>query len=414
MLRDGAKLAPREPRLLLRHASLIENRSPAKALELARRAIEQSPTSCGARSIAARIALTSGDPAEAAAHASEALRLDREGAMARTVRALAEMARGHWGEALPSLLRDGVFEEWSIVARAVLLLLRRWRELGPVRPPLGADAPVLAPDSPQAAPRGGGRASARALYSHVREAYNEGDGEAMLVWLMPMRSIAPDDTDVPAAFATAYYLCGRPDLADPWAEEALRVQAREARAQHKQRRGRKDRSVSAGQPPEEEASPEAVVLAAQVALEAGAIGKARRLAEVGSRRVNPFDRWEARLVLAEALDGQGKPDLALAELAQAVAEEPSVLPLALHRVAAHPFLVVAREVLAMEPPTREPLREALRTAMCRLLTDPRRPRGDRRLARELAAVRSSLPAEAASVLEAYARGGVRALVGGDA
>lgn len=411
LLREAEKQAPREHRLHLRHASLLERQAPDQAVRACRRALELSPKSPGAHAIAARVALTSGDAAEAIRHAEGALALDHESGMARTVRALASMELGRWDEGLASLFTDGVFEEWSIVARAVLLLTRRWRQLGPVRPPLSTHAPVLGPDSPTAALREGGRASGRALYGHVREAYVRGDGEAMLVWLMPLRCVTPEDTDIPAAYATAYHLCGRSDLAEPWSDAALRAQAAEARADRKKAAKRAKGAKGAGHAAdavEEDASPEAVALAAAVALELGGFSRARKLAEVASRRINPFDRWEVRLTLAEVLDRQTRTDAALSELTMAVAEEPSVLPLALHRVAAHPFLTAARETLADPSLDADSgLARELRRAMCAALSVPRRPRGDRVLARELAKV-SDLPSERRRVLTDFAESGIRA------
>jgi tetratricopeptide (TPR) repeat protein len=410
LLREAEKQAPREHRLLLRHASLLERQSPDQAVRACRQALELAPRSPGAHAIAARVALTSGDPAEATRHSDGALALDRESGMARTVRALASMELGRWDEGLASLLTDGVFEEWSIVARAVLLLTRRWRELGPVRPPLSTHAPVVGPDSATAALREGGRASGRALYRHVREAYVRGDGEAMLVWLMPLRSVTPDDTDIPAAYATAYHLCGRDDLAEPWSEAALRSQAAEARADRKRAAKAAKRAKGAASAPaavEEDASPEAVALASAVALELGDFSRARKLAEVASRRINPFDRWEVRLTLAEVLDRQTKTDAALAELTLAVAEEPSVLPLALHRIAAYPFLTAARAVLSdSSVDAGSDLARELRRAMCSVIAVPRRPRGDRALARELAKAGTLAP-EHGQVLRAFAESGIR-------
>lgn len=390
LVREATRGAKPDVRLLLRHITLLEPTNAREALRQAQRAVELAPQLPAVRAIAARAALVADEPALASEHAEKALAREPEQGLARTLRHLAAMRNGAWAEGISGLLRDPIFEERSVVGRALVLLLSRWRELGPVAPPLPEAAPRTAPEDPPVSV--GPRLSARTFYSAARTAYSDGDGSAMLAAAAGLRSLDPDDPDGASAYAAAYHLCGEHVLAERWVRTAIAQQRAKSRKQEAPEGDSEDG-----------AEPETVLLAASIALESGDLAQAARLAAAASPKVNPFDRWEARLVLAQALIGQERTDAALRELEQAYSEEPCVLALALNRVAGHGFLVAARRLLLADQPPEAG--RALRAAMCRVLSAPRRLTGDRRL-RALVGILTGEADDLAAV-RAFAEKGLR-------
>ncbi len=374
---EAHRLRPKDARIVVRQAAAFEAQSPVAALNAALRAAEASPNSAIAHIFVARFALAADRPKPAARAAGRALELDRDNGLARSVLALAQSDQGKWEETLDLILEHGLFEEWSISAHALLRLERRWTELGPVYPPAPHGLEIPTPDAKPASEHSG---SARGLMSAIRSAYSRGDGGEMLRLLGPMRAADPESTEAPAGYAAALSLCGRDDLAEPWIKHALRVQAKESRRQWQAsvnkplaRLGRKLRRKPDPDMPKEidEAEPEALVLAGRVHLGLGDLTKAARYIERGSRLINPFDRWEARLIQAAIHDRQSDVVSALGELRLAIAEEPSVLPVALQRVTLHGAMSAAREaVIEAEKAGDEVRARALRAALCRVHAGP--------------------------------------------
>ncbi len=376
--RDAHDLRPKDSRILIRQAAASERHDPVAALNVALQAAAVAPNSAIAHTFVARFDLAADRPKPAARAATQALKLDPENGLARSVLALALADQGRWDEALASILKHGLFEEPTILAHALLRLERRWVELGPVFPPMPHGLDVPQPDAKPKPEEPGG--SPRRLMSAIRAAYARCDGGEMLRLLGPMRAASPEDTEVPAAYAAALSLCGRDDLAEPWIKNALRVQAKESRERWQRsvnrplaRLGRRLRHRPDPDMPKEvdEAEPEALVLAGRVYLGLGDLTKAARYAERGSRLVNPFDRWEARLVQASIRDRQSDLSGALDALRLAIAEEPSVLPVAIQRVVLHTSMSAARDAVTDAERAGDHLRaSALRTALCRVHAGP--------------------------------------------
>jgi len=401
--RDAAGASPRDHRVLLRHAAALAATQPREAARLARRAAELAPSSSAACALAAMHALFAGDNRAAEELATRALSAERENGLARTVRSLAALAGGDHERGVAGLVEYGIFEERGVAGFAALLLLRCWQALGSVFPPAPAGLKLPAPGATASQVNRASPRSRRALH----RAYSRGDGANML---FALRQIPSSDPDYEVAYATALHLCGRDDLADPWVRVALVRQRIERLRQLSRRRGRE-----AGVPPDDvdTSEPETLVLAAWIALGVGDARRARKHAERGSRTINPFDRWDARLALAAAADAGGDEPVALAEVTLAVSEEPTVLRLLLHKVALHSVLETLRT--AVESADRAgsvAAASVLREEMLRILTDPRPPGPRRRLQRHLQEGWITLGDDQAEVLRSYAQRGVRCVAGG--
>lgn len=400
---EAARAAPRDYRVLLVHGSAISPMRPREAARLARRAADLAPDSSAACALAAMHALLAGDGLVAQDYAIRALSAEPGNCLARTVRSLASLAGGEHQRGIAGLVRDGIFEERRVAGLAALMLLRRWRALGPVWPPVPVGIELPTPDASRSA-RGRAPAGSRRALHH---AYSRGDGAGMLLVL---RRIPTSDPDYEIAYASALHLCGRDDLADQWIRAALAPE-RHPRSRGRARRGSRSQADLSSESASH--APELLVLAAWIALGTGDVKRARRYADRGSRTVNPFDRWDARLALAAAADEEGDERLALAEATLAVYEEPTVLRLLLHKVALHPVLVALRSAVeSAESAGRAEAARVLRREMLRILMDPRPPGRRRRLRRLLRDGLIDVDRVDFEALAAYAERGLRCVAGG--
>lgn len=404
-----------DPRVLLRMAAALGPSDPDAALRAATRATRVAPRSAAAHALRAKYALMAGDPRTATEAARRALELGPDNAMAQTLVHLATAARGDYGLALAGLVRHGIFEQSDVTSMAMECFLSRWWQEGPLLISLPAISIPRPSDSVDAKPTAHSRGAARDLHS----AYFRGDAIGMLWALAELRRADPSHEDVASGYAAALHLCGRDDLAEPWVRRALDEQRAAARRVHEQRDQRliakmgkaitRRKTASTAPPWDLEPEPEGLILAAWIYLGLRDLKVARRLAERGSRRVNPFDRWEARLVLASVDLLSGRRREALAELRTAVSEEPMVLQVWFHRAALLPTMqAMGRAVAAAWTSGDAGLEKALRAELGRVLSDPTRPRGSGGLNRALARTTAELdPSDKALVLN-YARRGLEA------
>jgi len=411
------KQAPKDARVLLRLASAIASDDPAGALRAAQRATKLAPGSAAAHTLRAKYALLSGDPATAHDAARRALELAPGNGMASTLTHLAAGMRGDYPAALAGLVRDGIFEQSDVTALAMECFLKRWTAEGPACAPL-PELPIPKPTDPvERRTDGGGTAAVRDLHA----AYGAGDPIGMLQALAELRPAQPQHEDVAAGYAAALHQCGRNDLAEPWARRALDEQRAAAKRAYERRSqgllARVGRALSrrgAPKPPAEgfDPEPEGLILAGWIYLGLGDLKVARKLAERGSRTVNPFDRWEARLVLALCDLLSNRRREALAELRTAVAEEPMTLYLWFHRAALLPTMqAMSRSIAAARAAGDEALERALRIELGQISANPARPKGSRALKSALAQTRVELGAEDLDLLRGYAELGLEAVKG---
>jgi tetratricopeptide (TPR) repeat protein len=327
--------------------------------------------------------------------ASEALREDPTNSLAPTVLAWALAGQGKWDEALERFIRGGVFEDSGVRSEIMLLLMARWRDPGPVHPPAppGFDPPTPAGDAKAAsadrAPRRVVSALSRAYFAH--------DPAEMLPLLDTLSREAPGCQQIALGWAAALHLFGLDDRAEPWVVAALRL----ARASGSAR----------GRAEDGEPNPEALLLAARVYAGTGDLKKATRFAERASATANPFDRWEARLVLADVREREGKRPEALGEACAALEEEPLAFGPALARVALRGVFEGLRDAVSLaESAGAASFARACRREMGLILGDPRPRARSRGLARALATPPEGLPADVRDLLTAYARRGVRSVL----
>jgi tetratricopeptide (TPR) repeat protein len=410
---EAHKELPGDARVFLRLAAATSPSDPRAALRAARRATEISPNSAAAHALLARYALLAEEPDEALKAARRTLELAPDNAMAPTLLHLAKGMKGRYGEALAGLVTDGIFEQTDTTALAMELFLRRWREEGPAYAPLPEDLEVPAPGDP-VDPEDHGHAGPAS--KHLHEAYDQGDAIGMLEALPDLRTEEPDHPDVAAGYAAALHQCGRNDLAEPWVRRALEEQRASAAEEFEQATGRAlarfGRAITRRPEPKRpadgfDAEPEGLILAGWIYLSLGELKPARKLAERGSKTVNPFDRWEARLVLASVHLEAGQRQAALAELRDAVDEEPLVLYLWLHRAALLPAMkAMGRAITAARKEGDRNIELALRGEMGRIATDPGRLKGSRRLAAALEQTEIDLPQDDVHWIRGYAERGL--------
>lgn len=390
--------APKDHRVLLCHAMAIGDRDPAGAVNLCIQAAQIAPRLASTHAVCAWFSLLASRYPAAVRSSSKAVELDALNPLAHTVWALAQAGTGHWEAALRRLYANGVFESAPVAAVVTLRLMRRWRELGPVWPPLPKE--YQEPEVPNSQGTSPTRPAAASVGKRLYRAYLRCDGATMLAALGVLRAASPESPDIAPGYAAALYFCGRSDLAEPWVRRALREQRKAAKREWERgldrivarawrRLRRLPRPVRADD--EHEPSGEALLLAAKIGLSLGDLSRARGYAERASRLINPFDRWEARLVLAEVHDREGRTAEALSGIRAAIREEPSVVQLILHRVFFHSVLTAARDaIVSAEQAGDARLAGALRAAMAGILTDPRRPGRSRLLRRLLVATKAEL------------------------
>ncbi len=414
---NAHKQAPKDARVLLRLASALASDDPAGALRAAQRAAKLAPGSAAAHTLRAKYALLSGDPATAHDAARRALELAPGSAMASSLMHLAAGMRGDYPAALGGLVKDGIFEQSDVTALAMECFLRRWTAEGPACAPL-PDLPIPKPTDPIERRSECGAATA---VKDLHAAYDAGDPIGMLQALAELRPANPQHEDVAAGYAAALHQCGRNDLAEPWVRRALDEQRAAAKRAYERRRqgllsrvGRAFSRRGAPKAPAEgfDPEPEGLILAGWIYLGLGDLKVARRFAERGSKTVNPFDRWEARLVLALCDLLSGRRREALAELRTAVAEEPMMLHLWFHRAALLPTMhAMSRSIAAARTAGDEALERAMRFEFGQISANPARPKGSRAFRSALAQARVELGPENLDLLRNYAERGLDAAKG---